>query len=89
MSKNNKQSLQVLLQNFFLKRMIQQRNLSNQTISTYRDTFRIYLKYLLHAFNIKASHADISHFNREYLFGFVEYLANERGNKPTTMLASV
>ncbi|MGO9288130.1 MAG: site-specific integrase, partial [Polyangia bacterium] len=34
-----------LLQDFFCKRLIGERNLSNQTVASYRDTFRLLLKY--------------------------------------------
>ncbi|MDR7926363.1 site-specific integrase [Acidithiobacillus thiooxidans] len=34
-----------LLQNFFVDRLLQQKNVSPQTIKAYRDTFRLLLNY--------------------------------------------
>ena len=45
-SKNKVTSIQTLIQNFFLERLIQQRGVTSRTIESYRDTFKIYIKYL-------------------------------------------
>ena len=46
-SKNKVTSIQTLIQNFFLERLIQQRGVTSRTIESYRDTFKIYIKYCL------------------------------------------
>lgn len=84
MSKYSEQSLQSLLQKFFLQRMIQQRKLSGQTVSSYRDSFRIYFEYLSRVHKISVSSIEISHIDRDYLIGFLKYLEEERGNKANT-----
>ena len=78
-------SFQVLIQNFFLKRLMQQSNVSAKTISSYRDTFRIYLMFLSKYYNTVASNVEINHLNREYVQKFIEYLEDNRGNKAATI----
>lgn len=56
-SKNKVTSIQTLIQNFFLERLIQQRGVTSRTIESYRDTFKIYIKYL--------------HINYIYLFNYL------------------
>lgn len=50
-SKNKVTSIQTLIQNFFLERLIQQRGVTSRTIESYRDTFKIYIKYFILNFN--------------------------------------
>lgn len=78
-------SLQILIQNYFLQRLMQQRKASPETINSYRDTFRIYFEYLLHIHGVSAQNADIKHMGLEYLQEFCKYLEEKRGNKPVTI----
>ncbi len=39
-------SIQTLLQNFFLQRLMQKRKIFAETTRNYRDIFRIYLQYI-------------------------------------------
>lgn len=43
-----------LVQNFFLKRLMQQRNLSGNTVSSYRDTFKLYIMFLQTEHGVKS-----------------------------------
>ena len=43
-SKSQSQEFAYLLQNFFVKRLMQQRNASPRTIASYRDTFKLFFE---------------------------------------------
>ena len=47
-------AFQALVQNFFLKRLMQQRNLSGNTVSSYRDTFKLYIMFLQTEHGVKS-----------------------------------
>jgi len=85
MGRTSGTTLQALLQGFFLQRMMQQRNMSSRTVGSYRDAFRIYLRYLSETHDLAAPDIEISHFDREYLLGFIAYLSQKRNNKATTI----
>ena len=78
-------SLQTLLQNFFLQRLMQQRKVSAETVHSYRDTFRIYLQYMQDIYHKSPVELEIEHFGLEYLQGFCKYLEDVRNNKPVTI----
>ncbi|OJF75662.1 MAG: hypothetical protein BKP49_11160 [Treponema sp. CETP13] len=78
-------TLQTLLQNFFLQRMIQQRKVSDKTISSYRDTFRIYIKYMMDIYKISAIDISIEDFDMKHVESFCKYLEKNRGNKSVTI----
>lgn len=78
-------TFQTLLQNYFLRRLIQQRSVSDQTVNSYRDTFRIYISFLSEEYNINAVSINIEYFELEYIHAFCKYLKNKRGNKGITI----
>ena len=78
-------SFQALVQKFFLTWLMAQRNVSPQTIKSYRDTFRILLHYFETAYNIKPSVISVDCLNAEYILGFLDFLEKERGNQPRTI----
>lgn len=78
-------SIQTLLQNYFLQRLLQQRKVSPETIHSYRDTFRIYLSYMQQMYRLSPTEVEIEHFDLEYAQGFCRYLEEMRGNKPVTI----
>ena len=84
-SKNKVTSIQTLIQNFFLERLIQQRGVTSRTIESYRDTFKIYIKYLQEMFNISVENIDISDFINDIVLLFLKYLEENRNNKPITL----
>lgn len=81
----NKQSIQSLIQKFFLQWLMAQRNVSPQTVKSYRDTFKLYLRYINGTHRVPLNKITISHFNAEYVLGFLDYLDDNRGNSPTTI----
>lgn len=83
--KSSTPTLQTLLQNFFLQRLIQQRKVSGETVNSYRDTFRIYFYYMAEIHGITAVSAELIHLDLEYIQGFCKYLEDSRGNKAITI----
>lgn len=78
-------SVQTLIQNYFLERLIQQRGVTPRTIETYRDTFRIYITYLQEKNNTPVDKITINDFEQNKVLNFLEYLENDRYNKPVTL----
>jgi len=76
---------QSLLQNFFLKWMMSQKKLSPATIQTYKDTFRILLKYMHEEHGIQASSIKMEAINADAITGFLHYLENNRKNSCNTV----
>jgi len=58
---------------------------SHETVSSYRDSFRIYFTYLVDVHGISAIKADIKHMDLLYLQEFCKYLEEKRGNKSVTI----
>ncbi|OPJ60573.1 tyrosine-type recombinase/integrase [Clostridium oryzae] len=83
--KSSTPSFQTLLQNFFLQRLMQQRKVSGETVSSYRDTFRVYLHFLSEIYHISAVSAELEHFGLDYLQEFCKCLENTRRNKAVTI----
>lgn len=85
MMKSELLSIQTLIQNYFLQRLMQQRKVSYQTVCSYKDTFRLYLRYLEDVHGISATKVSINHFDLEYLQCFCKYLEEKRKNKSATI----
>lgn len=81
----NEKTFQSLLQNYFLKRLLQQRKVSPQTINSYRDTFRIYLGFLKNRYSIDIPSVSLGNFDRTYISEFCTYLEESRSNKASTI----
>jgi site-specific recombinase XerD len=78
-------NFQMLIQKFFLTWLLAQRNVSPQTVKFYRDSFRIFLKYLEAVHKIKPAVVSVDCLNAEYILGFLDFLEKERGNQPRTI----
>ena len=74
-----------LLEKYFLSYMISQKRSSPQTISSYRDSFSIYLGFLSKEHKIPADKIELEHFSLEYLSSFEKYLENCRKCSSTTI----
>lgn len=81
----NDKSIQVLIQKFFLERLMAQRQVSPQTVKSYRDTFRLYLRFMTLQHHISLTKMSISHFDAEHILEFLNYLDKDRGNAPETV----
>lgn len=71
-----------LLEAFFTDRLMKQRQASPNTIASYRDTFRLLLRYLKEHHNKRPSSIVLSDLNASAITGFLNYLEKHRGNKP-------
>jgi len=66
------------LQKFFLEHLVHQRGCSENTIKSYRDTFRLFLQFLLDKRNIKPDKITLAGFTAEEVKDFVKYLSKNR-----------
>jgi len=79
-SKNETISFSVLLQDYFCKYLINQCNVSSQTIASYRDTFRLLLKYASKQTKKSPVNLTFSEIDAPLILKFLDYLEKERGN---------
>jgi len=70
----------VLLENFFTDRLMQQRKASPHTIASYRDTFRLLLKYAQSHLNKAPSDLVMEDLDTPFIAVFLSHLEEERGN---------
>jgi len=82
---DSNKSFQVLIQKFFLTWLKAQRNVSPETIKSYRDAFRIYIQYLETVHKIKPSAITVFFLEAEYILGFLDFLDKERKNQAKTI----
>jgi site-specific recombinase XerD len=71
-----------LLEAFFTDRLMKQRQASPNTIASYRDTFRLLLRYLQEHRNKRPSSIALSDLRASAITGFLNHLEKQRGNKP-------
>lgn len=77
-------ALATSLQTYFTTFAHTQRDLSANTISSYRDTWRMLLKYLTATLDVPADALDFDAVSATNLTGFLDHLEHERGNSPRT-----
>jgi site-specific recombinase XerD len=71
-------SIAPLLQGFFTTRLMQQKQASPHTISSYRDTFRLLLKFLSRRLRRSPSHICLEHIDARTVTAFLHDLEKER-----------
>ena len=69
-----------LLAAFFTDRLMQQRQASPHTIASYRDTFRLLVRYALRILRKAPAALDIRDLDTDFLGAFLTHLETERGN---------
>jgi integrase/recombinase XerD len=79
-----KNSFPTLLQQFFLDRLIQQRNVSKQTVAAYRDSFCLLLRFAQHHLGKKPEQIELVDLDAPLILAFLNSLENERHNKIRT-----
>jgi site-specific recombinase XerD len=72
------------LQKYFTVHAVQQRGLSPNTIASYRDTWRLFIKHLASATGAETSRLDLGVITPESVTGFLAWLETSRGNQPAT-----
>jgi integrase/recombinase XerD len=74
-----------LLEKYFLTYLITQKKASARTVSTYRDSFTLYLRFMTSLHGITPDRIEMEHFSINYLSSFGEYLENNRHSSPSTI----
>jgi integrase/recombinase XerD len=72
------------VQDFFCQRLMAQRNASNQTISSYRDTFRLLLRYAQKHLKKPPIRLTFDDMNAEFILGFLDNIETQRHNTVRT-----
>ncbi|MCK4600539.1 tyrosine-type recombinase/integrase [Candidatus Bipolaricaulota bacterium] len=81
MNKNELEiTLSTLIQHFFCRRLITQRNASPQTIASYRDTFRLLFHYAQKKMKKAPAALQFEDLDADFVLRFLDYLEQERGN---------
>jgi len=73
-----------LLMGFFNTNLIQQRQASEHTITSYRDTFRLLVHYAQEILDKPPQGLAVDDLNTELVTGFLHYLEEQRGNGART-----
>jgi len=73
-------NLAKLLQDFFLSRMVQQKNASMQTVASYRDSFRILLQFIQKRLGKRPECLSLSDLDAPLILSFLNHLENDRHN---------
>ena len=76
----SKTTLAGLLQGFFTGRLIGQRRVSPHTVASYRDTFRLLLKFAQRRLKTEPSKLGLAEIDAPLLTAFLDHLEKERGN---------
>ena len=75
-----KSSFPTLLQQFFLDRLIQQRNVSNQTVAAYRDSFCLLLRFAQRHLGKAPEQIALADLDAPLILAFLDNLESERHN---------
>jgi site-specific recombinase XerD len=75
----NPTSFAVLLERFFTQRLMQQRQASTHTISSYRDTFRQFLKFIQKRLHMQPSRLSFEEIDAPLIVAFLDDLEKRQG----------
>lgn len=73
-------NLPTLIQTFFTDRLLRQREMSPNTIASYRDTFRLLLRFAAQQLKKQPSQLEIEQLDAAFIGEFLEHLEEGRGN---------
>jgi integrase/recombinase XerD len=82
--KTNSCMLAPLLEGFFVERLMTQKCVSQETISAYRDTFRLLLKYGRERIGKSPAVLNINDLDAPFICNFLNHLEQDRDNTPRT-----
>jgi site-specific recombinase XerD len=77
-------SFPTLVQDFFHRRLINERAASAQTIASYRDAFELLLRFAEHRTGRPPSALALTDLDAPMILAFLDHLEEERGNSPRT-----
>jgi len=81
---SNPPSLAGLLESFFRRRLVEQRNASPLTVASYRDGLRLLVLYASEHARREPCRLAVNDLDREVVLGFLEHTERHRGNGATT-----
>ena len=73
-----------LMQDFFLRRLVQQRGASTRTIESYRDAFRLLIAFAEQRTGTPPSALQLADLDAPLVLDFLDHLETERGNSVRT-----
>jgi site-specific recombinase XerD len=73
-----------LLESFFRRRLIEQRNVSPLTVAAYRDALRLLVLYASRRTKREPYRLEVRDLDRDVVLGFLEHVERDRGNGPRT-----
>lgn len=73
-----------MLQDFFLKRLMNQRNASPHTIASYRDTFRLLLKHVNTRTHKRPCSLTLEDLDAQAILDFLDHAETDRGNSASS-----
>jgi len=77
---NNPKEFSTILQNYFYQRLIDQQNVSAQTVKSYRDTFRLLFDFAKNHLHKAAAQLCLGDINAELVVKFLKHLEKDRKN---------
>lgn len=80
MSRKTCQTFPKLLESFFVRRMVNQRHASPNTVRSYRDTFRLLLRFVQDRLRRAPSKLQLADVDAPLVATFLDHLENERAN---------
>jgi integrase/recombinase XerD len=81
---NSAPNFSAFIQEFFCNHLITQRNLSPQTVASYRDTFRLLLPFAQTQIKKTPSKLDLDDIDSPLILAFLDHLVKDRGNLART-----
>jgi len=81
---NAHKNLSNLIQDYFYQRLINQKDASQQTISTYRDTFRLFLSFAQEHLGKRIDKIQLLDLNAQVVLEFLDHLESKRKNSIRT-----
>jgi len=75
-----KTDLPALLQDFFCQRLIQQQHASHNTVKSYRDTFRLFLRFAEDQIGKAVTELELTDLNATLTLAFLDHLEVQRRN---------
>jgi integrase/recombinase XerD len=73
-----------LVQDYFLRRLIQQRGCSTRTVESYRDAFELLLRFIEQRLGTSPSAVELADLHAPLVLDFLDHLETERGNSVRT-----
>jgi len=80
MKRKNGDILAISLRDFFTVYLVQLRGVSSHTILSYRDSLKLFLKFMIRQKNISIKNLTIEHMSPDGVIAFLTHLEEERNN---------